>query len=123
MMPDVYGCPAEVDSMPGATAYLAITGAGSAFPFDRTMSAADVRDGLAATAMVGEIEGSAIIWSKPDDLVLGNQVRGQGGFGSTHTNGWNMLFGDGSVRYVSESTSSERLHEMMTIAGGEAARD
>jgi prepilin-type N-terminal cleavage/methylation domain-containing protein/prepilin-type processing-associated H-X9-DG protein len=44
------------------------------------------------------------------------------GWGSNHTNGHNLLFCDGSVRWVSYGTDVNVLAAMATIAGGEVVR-
>jgi prepilin-type N-terminal cleavage/methylation domain-containing protein/prepilin-type processing-associated H-X9-DG protein len=44
------------------------------------------------------------------------------GWGSNHTNGFNFLLCDGSVRWVAYSTDLTVLNAMATIAGGEVAQ-
>ncbi|MDR0326934.1 MAG: DUF1559 domain-containing protein [Planctomycetaceae bacterium] len=46
---------------------------------------------------------------------------GVGGFGSNHAGGCLFAFGDGSVRFISETTSSDNLLGMASRNGGEAA--
>ena len=42
-----------------------------------------------------------------------------GGFGSSHSNGANFLFGDGVVRFVSESISMKIYRQLGHRADGE----
>ena len=42
-----------------------------------------------------------------------------GQFGGTHRGGANVLFADGSVRFIHESIHPQVFEDMATIAGGE----
>jgi prepilin-type processing-associated H-X9-DG protein len=116
-LPSVFQCPSELRAMPFTTSYVAVTGAGTVFPTDHTTRIADVTDGASFTAMVGEVQQGTIVWSKPDDVVMTNRGRRPGDIGSRHPGGSNMLFVDGSVRFVKDTAD---IHALTTISGGEA---
>ena len=117
-IPKVYRCPS--DELPRtATGYVAAVGEGTYFPPHAKVSYADVTDGADLTGMVGELLSSKIVWTKPDDLVFDDRFTQGGGFSSAHVGGWQMLMGDGTVRFVSENIDRKIYHAIMTVAGGE----
>lgn len=120
-MPSVFACPSDDTTAPSMTAYLAMTGPGTLFPLDRTVTLQEVTtgDGTANTMAVGEAMGSTVQWTKPEDLVLGPDFHGQMEFGSEHPGGWNLLFLDGSVRFMPDGTSDADIRAMATVSGGE----
>ena len=117
-MPDVYRCPSDY-LPPRTTGYVAAVGDETYFPPHRTVRNSDVKDGGGLTAMIGELLSSKIVWTKPDDLVFDDQFTHGGGFSSAHEGGWQMLMGDGTVRFVSEKIDRKVYRAVMTIAGGE----
>ena len=59
-------------------------------------------------------------WQNPPYLPVPGRIRTWwAAAGSLHTGGCNFVMGDGSVRFVSESTASTTLEAMCTIGGGE----
>lgn len=54
-----------------------------------------------------------------DKSSLNYRLRDWGSSGSLHTGGANVCLGDGSVRFISQSTSVPILQALSTIAGGE----
>jgi hypothetical protein len=136
----------------GITAYIGMAGVGSDAPtlpledkrvgifgYDREVRIRDVTDGLGNTMLLMETTSELGPWaaggpttvrgldqeSKPY-LALG------GPFGLKHredtifrTNpvGSNIAIGDGSLRWVTASISSETLEALATIAGGDAPGD
>lgn len=119
LMPETYRCPSEPSAMFDNTSYLAITGPGTVFPPGRSLAIRDITDGAAMTAMVGEVKAGSVTWTKPDDLPFTSQFKGPGDFTSWHPGGWNMLFSDGSVRFISDSINPTNCRGLMTISGGE----
>jgi hypothetical protein len=89
------------------------------FPPHRSVSYTDVKDGGGLTGMVGEHFDRRIVWTKPDDLTFDERFTHGGGFSSNHESGWQMLMGDGTVRFVSENIDHKIYRAIMTIAGGE----
>ena len=117
-MPEVYGCPSD-DLPSNATGYVVAVGDETYFPPHGTVSYHDVKDGSSVTGMVGELRSSKIVWTKPEDLVFDDRFTQGGGFSSAHVGGWQMLMGDGTVRFVSENIDRKVYYAIMTIAGGE----
>jgi prepilin-type processing-associated H-X9-DG protein len=119
MIPETYRCPSDPAALPNGTTYVGISGAGTIFPGDRAIGLLDITDGTANTAMVTEVQSSTIVWTKPEDLVPGASLIGPGGYSSYHPGGVNLLFADGSVRFISVNVDRVVLRALMTIAGGE----
>ncbi|HUT59516.1 MAG TPA: DUF1559 domain-containing protein, partial [Phycisphaerae bacterium] len=105
----------------------------------------DIKDGSSNTIMIVEAASAGINWLDPRDLNTGpmsfviyhgsvgrisdlpgmNDVNVPGmndvtEISSCHPGGANVLFADGSVRYLSASMDSKTLEAMTTIDGGEA---
>jgi prepilin-type processing-associated H-X9-DG protein len=96
------------------------------FGYDRPLHLEDFKKGLSDTLMVVETSLDNGPWTAggyptvrgldPD----GPSYLGKGGqFGGTHRGGVNTLFGDASVRYLSEDTSPRVFAAMATVAGGD----
>jgi hypothetical protein len=119
LMPATYGCPSEPSILSDRTSYAAISGPGTIFPPDHAVSVREITDGTAMTAMVGEVRGGSIVWTKPDDVPFTGQFKGLGDFMSWHPGGWNMLMGDGTVRFLSDTTNPATCRGLMTISGSE----
>lgn len=81
----------------------------------------DVIDGLSNTLMAGEIASSFPAWGEPDnwrsiDSGLSGRVEG---FGNADNTGAHFLLGDGSVRFLSNRTSSRVLEQLATRDGSD----
>lgn len=118
-MPEVYRCPSDQKLTTRTMGYVAAVGDQTYFPRQGTVSYDDVKDGGGLTGMVGELLDSKIVWTKPDDLVFDDRFIQGHGFSSAHEGGWQMLMGDGTVRFVSENIDRKVYRALMTIAGGE----
>lgn len=110
------------------------------FGYDRRTALADITDGIANTMLVLESARDNGPWAQggpatvrglhPDEAPYLGVGRP---FGGTHFSerlvfhprrslGSNLLFADGSVRFVHQDTAAEVLQALATIAGGEEAR-
>lgn len=110
----------------GLTYYRSFTGEGTAFPPPKNGQAgkpamglklSGFADGTSNTAVVAEA-GDPVTWTKPDELVYtpgGTLPRVGGIFG----NGFHVVLGDGSTRFVKPTVSPETLKAMITAQGGE----
>jgi prepilin-type processing-associated H-X9-DG protein len=76
-------------------------------------------DGTTRTMMAAEIgDDAAVIWSKPDDWQIGGIVDFKPLLG--YHPGWtNILFADGSLRFVKQTISRAMLKALLTRDGGE----
>ncbi len=88
---------------------------------DGAMKFREITDGTANTLMGGEVNANFRAWGDPEghrDLNLGiNQ--NPSGFGSPFTGGAQFVLTDGSVRFISENTSSEILRKLSDPSDGE----
>jgi prepilin-type processing-associated H-X9-DG protein len=108
----------DPDPKPGMTGYQVVVGADTAFPPDfRPVRVADVTDGASNTLAVGETR-RAVPWTKPEDVPEAGVAasRGMGALLGPHDGGSNMLFLDGSVRYVKETVAPTVLGALLTRA-------
>ena len=60
----------------------------------------------------------AAVWTKPEDWEF-NAAKPLAGLGSAHPGGFNALFADGSVRFLSKQIDPAIFKALLTIAGGE----
>jgi prepilin-type processing-associated H-X9-DG protein len=99
------------------------------FGYDRTTRIAEIVDGTSNTVMVSDVAaegrgpwaqgGTATIRA----LTTKPYVNGPDGIGGPHNGGFNVLFADGSVRFVSEDIDEDVLEALATRAGGEIVGD
>jgi prepilin-type processing-associated H-X9-DG protein len=124
-MPRVYACPSnptqpapgQAQTAPGQTTYRVIVGPHTIFPVDKAVRFAEVTDGLSNTILVGETRGG-VTWSAPDDLPFDPNAWAMG-FGSFHAGGFNVLFADGSVKFIKLTVNPKTLEALTTRDGGE----
>lgn len=123
-MPKVFAAPGK-EPNDGRTFYRSFAGPDTMFPPARGQAGqiilgiklSGVPDGLSNTAMVVEA-GDSVDWTKPDELTFsagGTLPRVGGIFGD----GYTVLMGDGSVRFVKSSTPPDTLKALITVRGGE----
>ena len=101
----------------GQTDYLFVSGKGAVFEAGKTTKISDITDGLSNTVVVVEVKNSGINWAEPRDLTIGQPMSLPAG---NHPGGNNVLFGDGSVRFMSKSTGTTVIRSMATKDGGES---
>ncbi len=118
-MPSLYVCPSRAAGEPFTTSYQVFTGKGALFEDGNSAKIADVTDGTSNTIMVVEAR-EAVPWTKPVDLPF-DPAAAPSFFGaaSTHPGGFNTLFADGSVRFITTSLSLQTFRALITRAGGE----
>jgi hypothetical protein len=100
---------------PGMTHYRALVGGGATFELTEGVKFAQVKDGLSNTIMVVEAK-DGVPWTKPDDLTYSPEKLPEIGY---FKDGFNALFGDGSVRWIKRGIDPKTLHALITRAGGE----
>lgn len=119
-IPPVYVQPTHADlAKDGKTVYLVPTGEGTAFEGKEGHRIADFTDGTSNTILMVEAHrDAAVIWTKPDDLVVDfkNPLKN---LKSALVGGFHVLLCDGSVRFVSDNIDVATLKALFTRGGGE----
>ncbi len=129
--------PTDAKAGPNMTHYVGLAGLGEngpllpandrkagVFAYDRATRFQDIVDGATNTIAVIEASKEFGPWAaggKATVRPLTKQpyINGPDGIGSSFTGGCNALFGDGSVRFLSEKIDPKVMEALTTISGGE----
>ena len=115
MSPPVFHCPSNKKQL-DKTTYLVVVGANSCFQPGKGRRLAEIVDPMSETVLVYEAEPSqAVHWMSPHDADEAMFTRSDEKSTTTHANGRNACFVDGSVRFLSSQIPKETLREFMTI--------
>jgi len=122
-MPKVFACPSHPAPDPATTYYRTWIGPDSAFDEKEGRGIQGFTDGTSNTVLVVEA-AEAVPWTKPEGMpvpALGAApaVPALLGAGSTHPNGFNALFADGSVKFLKATINQIILRALISPAGGE----
>lgn len=121
-MPEVYRNP-SAPAEPGQAHYVALVGPGTLFEGREAHSFREILDGSSNSIMLVEVNPDrAVIWTKPEDFPF-DPENPLDGLGNAHPGGFNVLFCDGSVRFISETIDPEVFRRMATIADGKPLGD
>ncbi|GAC1471618.1 MAG: DUF1559 domain-containing protein [Isosphaeraceae bacterium] len=136
----VLRCPeASAGVSVGQSNWVGITGVGSdspglpsghpragVFGFDRVTRPSDIKDGVATTLLLAETAAGNGRWTAGGDATVRpvdpahRPYIGMGRpFGGLHPGGVNVVFADGSVRFLSGTINPRVFEALSTIAGGE----
>ncbi len=119
MMPEAYRRP-DSKAPEGYTTYLVPVGANTVFEADSKPTPegrdltigsrfSEITDGLSNTAMCVEVnDDAAVIWTKPSDLEV-NLMNVWNHLGEAQPGGFNGLFCDGSVQFISKEAGADFL--------------
>ncbi|REK07469.1 MAG: DUF1559 domain-containing protein [Planctomycetota bacterium] len=121
-MPDLYASPNVPDE--GRTVYLGIAGAGTFFDpkLKDGLSIRQMIDGTSKTAIVVEADPErAVEWIKPDDWDY-DPDNPMAGLGHLRPGGFNALFADGSVHFISNAVDPAVLRALFSYAGREVVQ-
>jgi hypothetical protein len=129
LMPAVLRDPSS-QAEPGKTNYLAITGEAGIFTppkdvadaitFPKGVGFADITDGTSNTLLtVAAGDEKAVIWTKPDDFNPDEAMSPVLELMGLNSGGFQAGFGDGSVRFISQSIDPSVLEALFTRNGGE----
>ena len=127
-MPRMFSCPSRdrnATRRPSRTSYVAVTGPGTMFPGSDSIRLDQVTDGPPRTITVVESLSVEIPWTKPDDLDIRTMSlqlndKQNPGISSDHPGGAQVLFANGSSRFLKASIQSDLLMALVTIAGDES---
>lgn len=119
-IPSVYASPDEPDLVSqGRTNIVVPTGPGMAFEGKDGLKIRDFLDGTSNTLMAVEVASSAaVIWTKPDDLVIDVKMPHRNLMGS-RGDVFLSAFADGSARSIKLSIAAETLSALFTRNRGE----
>ena len=120
-MPQVYACPDEAPTLirEGKTTYLTPRGPHTVFPGADGVKIQAITDGTSNTVFVVDAsDAMAVSWTRPDDWEVGDGPKFDGLSGH-HPGGANVLFADGSVRFLKETLAPKVLKALLTRDGGE----
>lgn len=126
-MPAVYHCPDSLNVPGSETSYMVVTGPEAVFRPTQSATLLDIKDGAPNTLLVVETTGMAINWLEPRDLSrdkLALTINGSNGagIGSQHAaGGAHVLLADGTVVFLNNLTSPEKLESLLTIDAGDVA--
>jgi prepilin-type processing-associated H-X9-DG protein len=120
----IYQCPSDGAGSPTTTSYVAVVGAGTAWPGATSTKLTDFTDGPSETIMLVEMANSGIHWMEPKDLdfatiPLAFNPKSGKGISSGHASGVNVAFADGSVHFLADDLSPGVVRALLTIHGGE----
>ncbi len=117
-MPNTYIHPAAPTKEPYTTYYQVFTGKDALFiGRNKLRLGPDVPDGVSNTLLAVEA-AEAVPWTKPEDLVYDTK-KPLPKLGTIFPAGTNVLFCDGSVRFLSRTVSEKVLRALITPRGGE----
>ena len=124
MIPQVYRCPRDTMGLYCETSYLMIVGPETISDGPTARKFAEIKDGTVCTIMVVEVANSGIDWMEPrdlkaEDITFAINDGTAEGIRSEHPGLANVLFCDGTVHTVPDTTDPARIRAMSTIAGGE----
>jgi type II secretory pathway pseudopilin PulG len=125
--PTVYQCPSDPDASTGMTSYMVVTGKGTIFEADQTVTKTQLQqgDGATQTILVVESSESSIAWNQPIDITMAQLMQGinsgvSPGCRSKHPpGGIHIVYADGSIQFVPDYIEASELQKLSTIAGGE----
>jgi prepilin-type processing-associated H-X9-DG protein len=125
-MPPEFACPNGPGQRSGQTGYLVVVGpstdptsVNTPFGPTRGVDLREITDGTSMTLLVLETN-RAVPWTKPDDLIWSPDGP-LPELASPHADGANVVFADGSTRFLRATIRAQVLVALLTINGNELA--
>ncbi len=115
-MPAIYRHP-DAPAVSTNTSYVLLTGPETMFKPKSPAMFSEITDGLSNTIMVAEAV-TEIPWTKPQDFEF-DATSPLFSLGGYSPEGFNVVIGDGSVRFISKNIDKQVFRAMITAAGGE----
>ena len=120
----IYRCPSDGPVSQTMSSYVAVVGAGTAWPGATSAKLADFSDGANQTIMLVEMVNSGIHWMEPKDLDFAKMpmainAKSGKGISGEHARGANVAFADGHIEFLKDDTSPALFRALLTIHGGE----
>lgn len=119
---DNFRCPVTADARKlGETNYMMVVGSGTALPSGQPAVCESAAEESDDAILVVEVADSGVFWTEPRDLNLDEMSfrvndKERPSISSHHVRGAMVLFADGRVELLDESTSPEELRELLTGA-------
>ena len=122
----IYLCPSDSPTGPFDTSYVMIVGEGTVGGVpNEAVRFRDITDGMSKTILAIEVAASGINWLEPRDMTVEEAVAyitdpAAGGSRHAHPGGVNVLFADGSVRFLPQTIDPQTLRWLLTRNDGQA---
>ncbi len=118
-----YACP-STNGLMTKTVYMAVAVPGGCFRPTQPRKLSEITDGQAQTVMVVEVdEKQAVHWMSPTDSIDFNSLKPETGTRLQHPHGFQVVFVDGSVHFLSADLKPETLGALITIDGKDVVGD
>ncbi len=117
-MPRNYVAGGASKAKEGETHYQVFTGPDTAFEGAKAMGIAGITDGTSNTILAVEAK-DAVVWTRPADLTLPKDKTMLPALGELFEKGFNVLFFDGSVRFVSRTVEPAAFRAQVTPKAGD----
>ena len=112
-----YACPSTSGPLT-QTVYMAVAVPGGCFKPTESRKLSEITDGQASTLMVMEVDVTqAVHWMSPTDSIDFDLLKPKSGAKLQHPHGYQVVFVDGSVHFLSVSLQPETLRALITIDG------
>jgi RNA polymerase sigma factor (sigma-70 family) len=118
LMPKLYAGVGASKAKEGETHYQIFTGPDTAFEGAKGIAIRNIADGTSNTILALEAK-DAVIWTKPADLTLPNDKTKLPAVGELFEKGFNVLFFDGSVRFVARTVEPAVIRVHVTPKAGD----
>lgn len=118
-----YACPSTSGSMT-QTVYMAVAVPGGCFKPTEPRKLSEITDDRSSTVMVVEVdEKKAVHWMSPTDSIDFNTLKPEAGARLQHPRGFQAVFVDGTVHFLSVDLKPETLRALIMIDGKDVVGD